>query len=117
MAIKWNLRRICADRNIWTAAELQRLLKEKTGLQLTHTPVNYLYKKTPTSLSLKTLYALCYVLECTPNDLIEFDYSNMISFEDIEQKDLQAVNGENAKSERNKNKGKGPFGNIPLPPI
>jgi putative transcriptional regulator len=56
MDVKWRLRMAAAQREVWTGAQLRRLLT-----------------KTPAQLKLSTLAALCTALECGPGDLIEVD--------------------------------------------
>ena len=77
-----------AQREVWTGAQLRRLLAERAGLNFTSHPktihirrsmqlsaasVSALLTKTPVQVKLSTLAALCTALECTPNDLIEVD--------------------------------------------
>lgn len=73
MEIKWRLRMTAAQREVWTGAELRRLLSERAGLELSSASVSALLTKQPAQLKLNTLVALCTALECTPNDLIEVD--------------------------------------------
>lgn len=58
---------------VWTGAELRRLLAERAGLQMSAASVSALLTKEPSQLKLSTLVALCTALECTPNDLLEID--------------------------------------------
>ena len=55
----------------WSGAELRRLLANKAGLRLGTSAISDLMSKQPSEVKLKTLAALCAVLECTPNDLLE----------------------------------------------
>lgn len=73
MEIRWRLRMAAAQREIWTGAQLRRLLAERAGLDLSSTSVSALFTKQPSQVKLDTLAALCTALECTPNDLIEVD--------------------------------------------
>ena len=73
MQIRWRLRIAAAQREIWTGAQLRRLLAERAGLQLSSASVSALFTKQPAQVKLDTLAALCTALECTPNDLIEVD--------------------------------------------
>jgi DNA-binding Xre family transcriptional regulator len=73
MQIRWRLRMAAAQREVWTGAELRRLLVERAGLSLSAASVSALMTKQPAQLKLSTLAALCTALECTPNDLIEVD--------------------------------------------
>ena len=62
-----------AQREVWTGAELRRLLAERAGLQLSAASVSALLTKEPAQVKLSTLAALCTALDCTPNDLFEID--------------------------------------------
>jgi putative transcriptional regulator len=73
MQVKWRLRMAAAQREVWTAAQLRRLLVERAGLQLSSASVSVLFSKTPSQVKLSTLAALCTALECAPNDLFEVD--------------------------------------------
>lgn len=73
MNIGWKLRIAAAQREVWTGAQLRRLLAERAGLHLSSASVSALLTKEPAQVKLSTLAALCTALECTPNDLIEVD--------------------------------------------
>lgn len=73
MQIKWRLRMAAAQREVWTAAQLRRLLCERAGLDLSSASVSALFAKQPAQLKLDTLLGLCTALDCTPNDLFELD--------------------------------------------
>jgi len=71
--IGWKLRMAAAQREVWTGAQLRRLLAEKAGLDLSSASVSALLTKEPNQIKLSTLIALCTALDCTPNDLFEVD--------------------------------------------
>lgn len=73
MQIRWRLRIAAAQREVWTGAQLRRLLSERAGLNLSSASVSALFTKQPSQVKLDTLAALCTALQCTPNDLIEVD--------------------------------------------
>ena len=73
MQIRWRLRMAAAQREVWTAAQLRRLLSERAGLDLSSASVSALFAKQPSQLKLETLLGLCTALNCTPNDLFELD--------------------------------------------
>jgi DNA-binding Xre family transcriptional regulator len=73
MDIKWRLRMAAAQREVWTGAQLRRLLSERAGLELSSASVSALLSKTPAQVKLSTLAALCTALECSPDDLFEVD--------------------------------------------
>lgn len=71
--VKWKLRMAAAQREVWTGADLRRLLAERAGVQLSAASVSALLTKQPAQVKLSTLAALCTALECTPNDLFDID--------------------------------------------
>jgi putative transcriptional regulator len=73
MQIRWRLRMAAAQREVWTGAQLRRLLAERAGLELSAASVSALFAKQPSQVKLDTLAALCTALDCTPNDLIQVD--------------------------------------------
>ncbi|MEU9256640.1 helix-turn-helix transcriptional regulator, partial [Streptomyces sp. NPDC048270] len=62
-----------AQREVWTGTQLQRLLAERAGLQMSSASVSALFSKEPSQVKMSTLIALCTALDCTPNDLFEVD--------------------------------------------
>lgn len=73
MKITWRLRMAAAQREVWTGAQLRRLLAERAGLDLSAASVSALLTKEPSQVKMSTLLALCTALECSPNDLIEVE--------------------------------------------
>lgn len=73
MRITWNLRMLCAEKGIWSGMELGRKLHNTLGLELSAQTLSNLMKRTPKSLSLNIILALCTALECSPNDLLLVD--------------------------------------------
>lgn len=67
--LEWMLRRIMAERGIWTGAALTRLLKERAGYSLSAPSVSALLSSQPKQVKAETMDALCTALECTPGDL------------------------------------------------
>jgi putative transcriptional regulator len=47
MDVKWRLRIAAAQREVWTGAQLRRLLAERAGLQISSASVSALLTKTP----------------------------------------------------------------------
>lgn len=72
MGIRWNLRRLMADKDMYQTTDLVPLLAER-GVQLSREQVFRLVTQPPQRLSMDTLAALCDILGCTPNDLIEVE--------------------------------------------
>jgi DNA-binding Xre family transcriptional regulator len=73
MNIQWRLRMAAAQREVWTGAQLRRLLAERAGLELSSASISALLTKQPSQVKLETLAALCTALECSPADLFEVD--------------------------------------------
>ena len=73
MNVRWRLRMAAAQREVWTGAQLRRLLGERAGLHLSSASVSALLTRQPAQVKLETLAALCTALDCTPNDLFEVD--------------------------------------------
>lgn len=67
--MKWNLRLTAANRGIWKASELQRMLAER-GLVISAGKMSGLWSGDPTTVRLSDLDVICAALGCTPNDLL-----------------------------------------------
>jgi len=70
MGYQWQLRRLMAERELYQTTDLGPLLAER-GISLSREQVFRLVTRPPQRLSMDVLAALCDILECTPNDLIE----------------------------------------------
>lgn len=70
LGYRWHLRKVMATKDMFATTDLQPLL-QKRGVKLSSAQVYRLVVQTPERLSLKTLVALCDILDCTPDDLIE----------------------------------------------
>jgi DNA-binding Xre family transcriptional regulator len=77
MGIEWNLRRLMAERGLYSTTDLQPLLRAR-GVELSATQVYRLVTQTPERLNMRVLAAVCDALECTPNELIEVSVSENI---------------------------------------
>jgi len=66
----WHLRAKMAERGMFATTDLQPLLAER-GVALSREQTYRLVTGQPQRLSMATLIALCDILECAPNDLIE----------------------------------------------
>lgn len=67
---RWHLRRLMADRNMFSTTDLIPHLAER-GIELSAVQVYRLVAQTPERLNVAVLVALCDVLACSPADLIE----------------------------------------------
>lgn len=70
MGYQWNLRSVMADRGMYQTTDMQRALATQ-GVQLSREQVYRIVTRPPARLNIELLIALCNVLECTPNDLID----------------------------------------------
>jgi len=70
MGYTWHLRRLMAERGMYQTSDLVPLLKE-WGIMLSREQVFRLVTQPPQRMSLDTLAALCGILECGVQDLIE----------------------------------------------
>src|SRR6476469_4986023 len=67
--MKWNLRLAAANRSIWKASELQRLLAER-GLVISAGKMSGLWSGNPASIKLADLDVICAVLGCGVEELL-----------------------------------------------
>jgi len=65
----WSLRKVMADKGVWTGAALRRLLEEKANYRISAAAISALLRGQPRQMKAETLDALCTALECTPGDL------------------------------------------------
>jgi DNA-binding Xre family transcriptional regulator len=62
-----------AERGVWTATQLRRLLAEEADYPLSAPSVGALLTGEPSLVRLSTLLALGTALRCTPNDLFDLE--------------------------------------------
>lgn len=67
--MKWNLRLTAANRGIWKASELRRLLSER-GIEMSTGKMSGLWSGQPSVLRPDELDAFCAVLGCDISELI-----------------------------------------------
>ncbi|MGH3194238.1 MAG: helix-turn-helix domain-containing protein [Streptosporangiaceae bacterium] len=67
--MKWNLRLAAANRGIWKASELQRMLAER-GLVISAGKMSGLWSGHPASVKLDELDVICAVIGCDIGDLL-----------------------------------------------
>ncbi|SRR5216683_1444471 len=75
MGYRWNLRKLMAAQDMFQTSDLVPLLAER-GINLSREQVFRLVTQPPQRLSMDTLAALCDILGCVPNDLIEIEVVN-----------------------------------------
>jgi DNA-binding Xre family transcriptional regulator len=67
--VKWNLRLAAANRGIWKASELQRMLAE-AGLVISAGKMSGLWSGRPASIKLGDLDVICAVVGCGVEELL-----------------------------------------------
>ncbi|MEW1734340.1 helix-turn-helix transcriptional regulator [Nocardia beijingensis] len=67
--MKWNLRLVAANRGIWKASDLRRMLAER-GLDISTGKMSGLWSGTPAVLRPEELDVFCAVLGCGIGDLM-----------------------------------------------
>src|SRR3954463_6935461 len=67
--MRWNLRLAAANRGIWKASELQRMLVER-GLVISAGKMSGLWSGRPASIKLDDLNVICAVLGCEVSELL-----------------------------------------------
>jgi DNA-binding Xre family transcriptional regulator len=67
--MKWNLRLAAANRGIWKASELQRMLAER-GMTISAGKMSGLWSGQPNAIKLDELDVICAVLGCGVEELL-----------------------------------------------
>jgi DNA-binding Xre family transcriptional regulator len=67
--MRWNLRLAAANRGIWQASQLQRMLAER-GLIISAGKMSGLWSGHPISIKLADLDVICAVLDCEVGELL-----------------------------------------------
>jgi putative transcriptional regulator len=67
--VRWNLRLAAAQRDIWKASQLQRMLAD-AGLMVSAGKMSNLWSGQPVTIRLDDLEVICEVLGCEPGDLL-----------------------------------------------
>lgn len=68
--IRWNLRQVMAENGMFQTTDLVQPLHDR-GVELSRQMIHRIVTKTPQRINLDLLAALCDILGCTPNDLLE----------------------------------------------
>lgn len=72
MAVNWKLREwLAVEYSIFRAVDLQRLIKDKTGVRFSNQAITKLVNKTPKQLKIETIQLICNVLDCKLSDFCE----------------------------------------------
>ncbi|MER5387635.1 helix-turn-helix transcriptional regulator [Saccharopolyspora sp. NPDC002686] len=75
MGFQWHLRTRMAEKGLFQTSDLVPLLAER-GVHLSREQVYRLVAQPPQRLSMDAFAALCDILDCQPNDLIEVHVVN-----------------------------------------
>ncbi len=67
--MKWSLRIVAAQRDIWKASQLQAMLAD-AGLVVSAGKMSHLWAGRPVTIRLDDLEVICSVMGCTPSDLL-----------------------------------------------
>jgi DNA-binding Xre family transcriptional regulator len=76
MGVEWQLRLRMAEQGMYATSDLVPLLAER-GVHLSREQVFRLVTRCPQRLSMDTLAALCDILGCGPNDLLQVKVVNV----------------------------------------
>lgn len=68
--IRWNLRQLMAENGMFATTDLVKPLRRR-GVEMSRQMVHRVVTKAPQRINLDLLAALCDILGCTPNDLLE----------------------------------------------
>ena len=68
--IRWNLRQLMAENGMFHTTDLVEPLHQR-GVEISRQMVHRVATKAPQRVNLDLLAALCDILSCTPNDLLE----------------------------------------------
>jgi DNA-binding Xre family transcriptional regulator len=74
--IRWNLRQLMAENGMFQTTDLVEPLAER-GVELSRQMIHRVVTKTPQRINLDLLAALCDILGCTPNDLLELRHEQL----------------------------------------
>ena len=70
IVMQWNLRQVMAARGIFQTSDLVPMLAER-DVHLSRQFVHRLVTKTPQRVNMEVLAALCDILDCQPNDVLQ----------------------------------------------
>lgn len=68
--VRWNLRWLMAENGMFATTDLVAPLHER-GIEISRQMVHRIATKPPQRINLDLLAALCDILNCSPNDLLE----------------------------------------------
>ena len=97
--MKWNLRLAAAQRGIWKASELQRMLAE-AGLVISAGKMSGLWSGSPASIKLEDLDVICAVVGCGVQELLIAEPVEIAQIEDQPGQQAVADTGSCPSAER-----------------
>lgn len=68
--IRWNLRQIMAENGMFATSDLVDPLRER-GVEMSRQMIHRVVTQPPRRINVELLAALCDILACTPDDLLE----------------------------------------------
>lgn len=77
MVARWNLRQVMAEQGMFATSDLLEPLHER-GVELSRQMIHRVVTKPPQRINMDLLAALCDILDCTPNDLIELRHEQLL---------------------------------------
>ena len=83
MSLEWKLRKVMAEKNIWSGAELGRLLLDLAGYKLSAPSISALINEQPKQVKTETMDALCMALECTPTPYVKKKQEKVIPIKKV----------------------------------
>lgn len=90
--MRWNLRLAAANRGIWKASELQRMLAEH-GLKISAGKMSGLWSGEPASIKLDDLNVICAVLGCGVDELLIPEPDKVRRVDDGQDQQVTAASG------------------------
>jgi DNA-binding Xre family transcriptional regulator len=90
--MKWNLRLAAAQRDIWKASELHRMLGER-GLVISAGKMSALWSGKPVSLKLSDLDVMCAVLGCEIGELLTPEPETVPAPGEAQQRNVSSASG------------------------
>lgn len=77
LSMRWHLRQEMAARGMFATTDLIEPLRER-GIELSRQMIHRVVTKTPQRINTDLLAALCDILDCTPNDLLELQIEQVL---------------------------------------
>lgn len=72
MSFKWCLKQKMAEKGIWRATDLTKLLNAY-GIDISSSMVSRIVDKIPEKINTKVFFAICDILKCSPHEILIFE--------------------------------------------